>query len=57
MVVPFSNLSATKVKGHENIGSFYMGQAPGPIVPSKDMLQPGWESVSLPTSLSSEFHL
>lgn len=56
MVVPHSQLSARKVYEHENTGSFYTGQAPGPTVPKKDMLQPGWGAVSLPTFLSSEFH-
>lgn len=37
MVVPHSQLSVMKVNGHETTG-----QAPGPTVPKKDMLQPGW---------------
>lgn len=56
MTVPHAQLSATKVNEHENTDRFYTGQAPGPTVPKKDMLQPGWGSLSLPTFLSSEFH-
>lgn len=50
MTVPHSQLSATKVNEHENTDRFYTGQAPGPTVPKKDMLQPGW-GVSLLTHI------
>lgn len=50
MAVPHSQLSATKVNEHENTGSFYIVQAPGPIVPKKDMLQPGWGQSPYPHS-------